>query len=646
MTVQYRPEIDGLRAIAVMSVIIYHAQFLMGDKNILSGGFIGVDIFFVISGYLISLILLRAFRDDNFSLKNFYIRRVRRILPILFTVMLVSLPFAWFTMMPQDARNYAGSILSSLTFVSNIWFWRESSYWAPDAHLKPFLHTWSLSVEEQFYIFYPLVLFALLRFLPRYTTAIMVLGFVSSLALAQYASMNMPIPSFYLLPTRGWELLTGALLAKIEFDRGGRYFSPFIGAWMPKLALALIAASLLLFDTHTLHPSLYTLAPVLGTMMIIWFCREGEIITRLLSSRFFVGLGLISYGLYIWHYPIFAFAQLINHEQGQFEKFIWIAFSIILAALTYFTIEKPARNSNIIPTRHLLVALSISFIIIAGATSYNFINKGLWHRYNHTQLTYMGMDDRHALTHVKYVPAAYNQHRGLHFKDSGKKRLLIIGDSFSQDLFNVLNEGKFLDDIEVLTHYIAERCHNVPASAHRQEFVAPEDLHECSTAIRVGDASLDNALREADMVIMATSWMPISIEHLRSLYEEASRRTKAPVVVFGSKAFENIGNRGILALKASDDIRSIRTPMHNENHLARIALTKKMMANTGLYVDFHAIICGDKDNTCPTTTQDGHALSHDGAHLTRAGAVYVAERLKGDRVFMKLWNDVFNSNQP
>ncbi len=168
MSLKYRPEIDGLRAIAVMAVIVYHAHFMLDGRNILPGGFIGVDIFFVISGYLISSILLRAFGQNSFSLKDFYIRRMRRILPILFTVMLASLPFAWYYMMPQDVRDFAGSVLSSLTFVSNIWFWQEDNYWTAQAALKPFLHTWSLSVEEQFYIFYPFILLVLLKYLPRH----------------------------------------------------------------------------------------------------------------------------------------------------------------------------------------------------------------------------------------------------------------------------------------------------------------------------------------------------------------------------------------------------------------------------------------------------------------------------------------------
>lgn len=636
MSLKYRPEIDGLRAIAVMAVLIYHADVLLNGKNILSGGFIGVDIFFVISGYLISMILLREFHQNSFSLKSFYIRRIRRILPVLFTVMIVSLPFAWFLMMPQEARNFAGSVLSSLGFVSNIWFWQEDSYWAVNAKLKPFLHTWSLSVEEQFYIFYPFILLLLLKYVPRYTTAVMGLGFVTSLALAQYASLHYPVPSFFLLPTRGWELLGGALLAQIEFQKGYRPSIAFLDKWMPKLAVVLIAASLFCFTPLVPHPSLFTLAPVLASMMLIWFCKRDEIVTRILCTPAFVGIGLISYGLYIWHYPIFAFAQMMMPVPALMDKLIWILLSLALATATYFLIERPTRNFKAISTPALLTGLATAFILISSVTGYAYMHNGLWGRFNAAQVTYMGLNDPQAQPYATYVVAAYDKHRGLAFPErAGQKRLLIIGDSYSQDIFNVLHEGGFSRDMNIVTHYIPARCHNVPATAPYQEHIAPADIIECSKALRVGDAALTPVIKSADIIVVTSSWTDFTTPFLPSLYKEITNMTDAPVILFGRKTLHGISAPEVYSIQNIDSIRSLTKSMPKDGNTL---LARDLMAGMKGYIDLYQIICGDK-GICPTTTAEGHIISHDGAHLTRHGALFVADLLRHDKKFMKLWQN-------
>jgi peptidoglycan/LPS O-acetylase OafA/YrhL len=185
MSLKYRAEIDGLRTIAVVSVILYHAKFLLGNSYLFKGGFIGVDIFFVISGYLTTSIILRELKEGRFSFFSFYERRARRILPVLFTVIIASIPFAWLYMLPMEMKKYAGSILSSLGFVSNIWFFSEDSYTAAPSTLKPFLHTWSLSVEEQFYILFPIFLLLSWKFFRGYLVSIFTILFLLSLQLSE-----------------------------------------------------------------------------------------------------------------------------------------------------------------------------------------------------------------------------------------------------------------------------------------------------------------------------------------------------------------------------------------------------------------------------------------------------------------------------
>ena len=221
MKLSYRPEIDGLRAIAVGAVILYHAQITIFGQQSFKGGFIGVDIFFVISGYLITSIILKELvNTGSFSFKHFYERRIRRILPALLFVMLVSLPFAWIYLLPSSFIDFSKSILYSLGFSSNFYFWYSGQqYGAESGMLKPFLHTWSLSVEEQFYILFPIVLLIIFKFFRKYLIHILIIGFIVSLGLAEWTSRNYPSASFYFLHTRMWELLSGSILGYLEITR-------------------------------------------------------------------------------------------------------------------------------------------------------------------------------------------------------------------------------------------------------------------------------------------------------------------------------------------------------------------------------------------------------------------------------------------
>jgi len=205
---KYRAEIDGLRAIAVLPVILFHAGF-----DLFSGGFIGVDVFFVISGYLITTIILTEKEQGTFSLTNFYERRARRILPALFLVILVSLPFSWVLLFPPDMKDFSQSLVAITFFSSNILFWQETGYWGAANELKPMLHTWSLAVEEQYYVLFPLFLMSMWRFRRRWILISFMVISVISLAAAQWGAYNIPTAIFFILPTRGWELAIGAVIA-------------------------------------------------------------------------------------------------------------------------------------------------------------------------------------------------------------------------------------------------------------------------------------------------------------------------------------------------------------------------------------------------------------------------------------------------
>ena len=324
MKLKYRPEIDGLRAIAVTAVILYHAQIKIFGHQTFKGGFIGVDIFFVISGYLItSIILKEVISTGSFSFKYFYKRRIRRILPALLFLMISFLPVAWIYLVPSSFLDFSKSILYSLGLSSNFYFhYTGQQYGAESGLLKPFLHTWSLSVEEQFYVLYPLALLIIFKYFKKYLIYFLIIGFLISLGLADWASKNHPSFNFYFLPTRVWELLAGSILAYFEITNGYRCKYKILNLILPSFGLLLIVHSIIFFDENIFHPSFYTMSPIIGVCLIIWFSNRNEIVTSLLSSKIFVGTGLLSYSLYLWHYPIFAFARVkyFDYEDGIFSQ--------------------------------------------------------------------------------------------------------------------------------------------------------------------------------------------------------------------------------------------------------------------------------------------------------------------------------------
>ena len=378
MKIAYRPEIDGLRAIAVCIVILYHAQITILDQQLFKGGFIGVDIFFVISGYLItSIILKELIATGSFSFKYFYERRVRRIIPVLLVVILTSMIFAWLYLLPVSFIDFSKSIIYSLIFSSNFYFhYSGQIYGAESGLIKPFLHTWSLSVEEQFYIIFPLILLISFNYLKKYLKYILLIGFFFSLALADWGSKNYPSFNFYVLPTRGWELLAGSILAYFKITKNNINKNQILNLVLPSIGLILVIHSVIFFNDKMRHPSFYTLSPIIGVCLIIYFSHTNEIITKLLSTKLFVGIGLISYSLYLWHYPIFAFGRIRNINPSFQDKFEWIILTFILSIISYFLIEKTFRNRKIkFKSIFSLLATLVLIIIVTLIISINHQSK-------------------------------------------------------------------------------------------------------------------------------------------------------------------------------------------------------------------------------------------------------------------------------
>lgn len=371
---RYRGEIDGLRAIAVGPVILFHAGF-----SAFSGGFVGVDVFFVISGYLITTIITDEIAKGSFSIARFYERRARRILPALFVVLMACIPFAWWLMDPFEMKEFGQSILGTASFSSNIYFLMKTGYFDTASEVKPLLHTWSLAVEEQFYILFPLLLMVLWRFGQR--AVVWAIGAVAlvSLALAEHLVHPAPSATFFLLHSRAWELCIGALVA-FHLRKADRPELPMsLAQAAGLLGLGMILGPVWLYDAETPFPGMTALPPVLGTALVLLAAQKGTIAHRLLNARVFVGLGLISYSAYLWHQPIFAFVRVYTLEALSPPLALGgIALSLALAAATKRFVEDPFRHRLLKNRRALVLALSAAVsVAFAGFGVFVHLRNGL-----------------------------------------------------------------------------------------------------------------------------------------------------------------------------------------------------------------------------------------------------------------------------
>jgi peptidoglycan/LPS O-acetylase OafA/YrhL len=356
----YRAELDGLRAIAVLSVILFHVGF-----EAFSGGFVGVDVFFVMSGYLITGSLVTAMAAGSFSLLDFYERRVRRILPALFLVVLVSLGLAWLWLRPADMADFARSLVAVPTFSSNVVFWLDSGYWGAANELKPLLHTWTLAIEAQFYVLFPLYLMGMARFHPRWAIRVLMMIMAMSFTIAQWGAYTVPVANFFLLPSRLWELVLGALVAFWQRYQRPVIYVPFSYPSVNQvlgqevlglLGVLMIGYAVFTFDATVPFPSVFALIPTIGTSLVILFAWRQTWVGKLLSTSGLVHLGTISYSLYLWHYPLLAFAR----HRTLTAPSEWLLLGLCgaalpLAYLTWRYVEQPFRNNSLISRRAIVL---------------------------------------------------------------------------------------------------------------------------------------------------------------------------------------------------------------------------------------------------------------------------------------------------
>ena len=360
----YRADIDGMRGIAVLIVVLFHAF-----PRALSGGFVGVDIFFVISGYLISTILMGEFGNKSFTYANFYARRARRIFPALILVLAATLAFGWVAMFPDELKLLGKHVVGGAAFLSNVFLWFEVGYFDTAAETKPLLHLWSLGIEEQFYIFWPILLALAYRFRANVfwlTLGLLVVSFgVNVGGIEQYASAT-----FYSIASRAWELLIGALLACLSLGRGPAALVAAVDGSnvarrdaLSVAGLALIVAACLLVRGGKGFPGWWALLPTLGAACLIAAGPLAWVNRVILSNRLLVWVGLISYPLYLWHWPLLSYAQIVESGVPALKiRIAAVVAAVILAWLTYRLVEQPIRRQ-----RHHggMVAVVLALLVVA-----------------------------------------------------------------------------------------------------------------------------------------------------------------------------------------------------------------------------------------------------------------------------------------
>ena len=637
----YRPEIDGLRAIAVCSVILYHSKMVLLGKDWFEGGFIGVDIFFVISGYLITRIILSELQTSgSFSFLDFYERRARRILPMFFVVIFISMPFAWQKLLPTAFVEYAESILASLFFVSNFFFYFSTTeYGAESALLKPFLHTWSLGVEEQFYIIFPIIAILAYKFYRNRILTVLLLISLLSLLFSEFMVIQNSDLNFYLPFSRFWELAVGSMLAYRELNhkqskhRLGRQYLPTIG-------LFLVLYSISYFDGKTPHPSLYTLIPVLGVGLIIGFSSKDELVGKILGSKPFVGIGLISYSAYLWHFPIFAYSRM-GKDPSSYDKIEWIAVTFALSVASYFLIEKKFRSRTAFSSRvKVIILLGVMFLTVS-FTAAVIVSKGFEYRISKPPGFENYEIDNEKLRKQSWSLLNSRTELSPNFSAADKK-VLLVGNSHAKDLYNALVQNDTSNhSVDFLRGSLPQiRCANEEITEYatvRNRFYSSQQYKEATSIVvstRYGSGRCEKNKKQ----IKSNDF-----DGLRSLIKRAKSDGKF-VIVFGNTAeFDRINNKWVadysndLHRRDGDITSNLESIRESSDRLLFSKLNDAINKNSivesitislgGVYFDKVPLVCDLNAESCSTYDNNGFKNFYDYGHWTLEGASLFGQRL-------------------
>lgn len=615
----YRPDIDGLRAVAILSVVAFHAA-----PGRLPGGFVGVDVFFVISGFLITSIVAGGLRNNQFSLTEFYVRRIKRIFPALISVLLVCLAVSFLLMTDNEASALGKHVLAGAGFVSNLVLWSEDGYFDAAADFKPFQHLWSLGIEEQFYLLWPLLLWLAWGGRFRYLKLVLWIFFVS-FAWCGLQTYTSPVAAFYSPLSRFWELAFGGGLAcwmafqkHTEIDGFWPDFASLVG-------FALLVVAMAGFDKDDAFPGWRAVFPTLGAALLIWVGPQAWINRKLLSRPTMVWFGLISYPLYLWHWPLLAIPRvLVGMQTAQWVRFLGVLLAILLAWVTFEFIEKPVRRSS--HSRRAALVLLGLMITVGCLGGWVYIQQGFGYRSWAPRIVNageIGPRDFFAYVAQHYAPCTPSELRkktedGSGFlrcpqsKVQGDKDLVIIGDSHAESLFPGLAD--LLNDKNVVFYGIGDGSpfSNNPEYAEVFNLVLT-DPHIKQVVIA--------AMWERKLKLSAIS------DWSSSLVDTVERITRAGKEVY---LVDDVPKFSFLPTRCKFDGRlgekNQCSEPDNGSDLIYMPIFKKIAGSIGSVhlVSIRGQFC--KNGTC-WMARDGELLFRDEHHLTIAGSRLAATKL-------------------
>ena len=615
---KYRPHIDGLRALAVIPVVIFHL-----GSNIMPGGYIGVDVFFVISGYLITTILIDDIKASRYSLLEFYKRRILRILPALCTVVAFTLLASTFLLLPAEQRELGKSIVATASFLSNFYFWSESDYFSAPAESMALLHTWSLAVEEQFYIFFPILLLALSKYAKSHITHTIIFLSCASLALCLLLTQLHQETAFYLLPTRAWELGIGAILATWVLN------NPNTQRANPYLAISglfLIFAPILLLEKSSVFPGWNALYPTIGAALLIGWAN-GTIVGRLLSLAPLVWIGKISYSFYLWHWPLIVFWKLqFGQDLSGVEMTFLFSLSIISAAASTSFIEKPFRSKKLrqASSKKIVLAGVCSLLIMAllgGVVSQR-----------HISLTPLPPDVRRTASAIDYRtwPDYQRQFRtgqcligqaNNGFEDydpnicaaldDSKPNILLIGDSHAAQFWGPLK--KLLPEANIMQ----------ATSSGCRPLIGSPGAKRC-TDLR--DWVFEKLLPSTriDAVIVGGRWVEKDLIFVHQTIDRLKKLTGAVIVIGPTVEYQG----SLPTLLARSQLKGQEFDFSKHLNPGREEVNKAMEAIAleaqVTYVDILSTLCNQRE--CILYAPDRVPMQFDYGHLTFSGAMFALQR--------------------
>ncbi len=627
----YRPDIDGIRAIAVIAVILYHAKYITNEKYFLTGGFFGVDIFFVLSGYLITkLILTEIKKTKKFNFFNFYERRIRRIVPVLLIMIFCTSICAYFLYLPGDLKNFSISTLYTLFFISNYFFLNYTNqYFASDNIFHGLLHTWSLSIEEQFYFFFPVVIFIFNFFIKKKIISLFVLLFFLSIILARFETIHEKSSAFYLIQFRLFEFLPGSMLAYIQL-KYSKFNNPFfIKKYGSILGIGLILFSFLFFNEQTRHPSFQTLIPILGTVLLILNSEKKSIIYKIISSSSYVFIGKISFSLYLWHYPIFTYINIVGEDEFSTFKKILLSFSILpLSIVTYFFIEQKFRSYNTSLKKVFLFILIIYGLIILFSV-YSLKSDGFQNRYKINE-NYNLDKSIYAVDREKYL-LDYN----ISNSNLNKERVLIIGNSHADDVLNIFSRIKNIYD-----KYFFVR----PFPQVWDFYMFLDNCNNCDKLKKKNyeknKNQWSNFYNNSEFIILASKWSQKDLLILDDLIKILKKDKKKVAIMdnslilnyFTKYSYNDLDyfvstNKKIPDLKNLNLLEKKVYVLKKKNDA-----TNQILNDIGLKNGLHVfkkndLLCDNLNQSCFLLTTEQKKIFIDSSHFTNEGAEFFSKRI-------------------